>query len=69
MGDFVFIPDGVCVFTDDEDTIYYSAGGGDNKKAGIDDINGFVEITHNMVYVESDGDFYISTDGKKFAKP
>ncbi len=69
VGDFVVNPDGVCVFTDDEDTLYYSAGGGDKKKAGLDDINGFVEITHNMVYVESDGDFYISTDGKKFAKP
>lgn len=68
VGDFVVNPNGVCVFTDDDDTLYYSAGGGDKKKAGLDDVTGYVEISHNMVYVESDGDLYISTDGKKFAK-
>lgn len=69
VGDFVVNHDGVCVFTDDEDTLYYSASGGDKKKAGLDDVKGYVEITHNMIYVESDGDLYISTDGKKFTKP
>lgn len=69
VGDFAVNPDGVCVFTDDEDTLYYSASGGDKKKAGLDDVKGYVEITHNMIYVESDGDLYISTDGKKFTKP
>lgn len=69
VGDFVVNPDGVCVFTDDDDTLYYSAGGSDKKKAGLEDVKGYVEITHNMVYVESDGDLYISTDGKKFTKP
>ncbi|MCM1164914.1 MAG: zinc ribbon domain-containing protein [Lachnospiraceae bacterium] len=67
VGDFVVNLDGVCVFTDDDDTLYYSAGGGDRKKAGLEDVE-YIETAYNAVFVRSDGDLYVSTDGKKFTK-
>ncbi len=69
VGDFNVAPNGVCIFTDDDDTLYYSANGSDKKKAGLEDVTGYVERTYNTIYVESDGDLYVSTDGKNFSKP
>lgn len=66
---FTVTPDGVCTFIDDDKTLFYSVRGGDKKNAGLEDIKGAIERQYSQYYVYSDGDLYISTDGKKFAKP
>ncbi|MBD5130570.1 MAG: hypothetical protein HDT43_11725 [Ruminococcaceae bacterium] len=66
---FTVTPEGVCTFIDDDNTLFYSVNGGDKKKAGLEDIKGAIERQYSQYYVYSDGDLYISTDGKKFAKP
>lgn len=66
---FTVTPEGVCTFIDDDATLFYSVKGGDKKKAGLEDIKGGIERQYSQYYVYSDGDLYVSTDGKNFAKP
>ena len=60
-------PNGVLVFADEDGDLYYSDRGGDKKKAGIDDVT-YIFDTRGAVYVDADGDKYVSMDGKKFTK-
>lgn len=64
---YIVTPDGVCVFVNEDDELQYSAKGGDKQKAGLEDVEGIYEV-NGVVYVNSDGDLHISTDGKKFNK-
>lgn len=58
---------GVCVFYDTDGDLYYSVKGGEKKKAGLDEISSLV-ISNDIVYVVSDDELYISTNGKTFNK-
>ncbi len=67
VDDFVVTNSGVCVFYDDDNELYYSVKGGNKKKVNLDNIES-LEIENDVIYVTSDGELYVSTNGKKFKK-
>lgn len=61
-------PNGVCVFTDEDEELYYSNKGKEKKKVeGIDEVDDGDE-SGNIIFIISDDEVYISSDGCKFEK-
>lgn len=64
----IVTPDGVCIFSDEDDELYYSDKGSEKKKAeGVDEVEDGTE-SGNLIFIFSDDELYISSDGRKYEK-
>ncbi len=64
---YIVTDGGVCVFYDDDKELYYSVKGGEKKKADLEDIESLT-YRNGTVFAVSDGELYLSTNGKSFKK-